>query len=76
MASETFTKADVENALQRFVPIKIDIDRDRPTTERYQIDSVPTFMFIDDEGNVVKQITGGMDAAEFIAWLNRPARLP
>jgi thiol:disulfide interchange protein len=76
MASETFAKAEVETALQQFVPIKIDIDKDRSTTERYQIDGVPTFALIDDDGRVVKQITGGMDATDFLAWLGTSRRLP
>lgn len=76
MASETFSKAEVAHALEQFVPVKIDIDKDRSTTEHYQIDGVPTFVQIDDDGKVVKQITGGMDASDFLAWIGSLPRLP
>lgn len=45
---------------------KIDVD-DKATadiTEKYNVQAVPTIVFLDSKGNIVSQRTGGMDASE------------
>ena len=71
MKSETWGHAEVESKLQAYVPVKIDIDTDRAAAERYEINSVPTLVVLDKEGNVTKRITGFLDAAEFVFWIDR-----
>ena len=71
MKSETWGHVDVESKLQGYVPVKIDIDTDHETAQRYEISAVPTLIVLDNEGSVTKRITGFMDAAEFVFWIGR-----
>jgi protein disulfide-isomerase len=71
MAGETWGQTDVEAKLQAYVPVKIDIDKDRATAESYRIDGVPTFVVLDKEGNVTKRTTGFLGAQDFLIWINR-----
>lgn len=71
MKGETWSDAGVEAKLKEYVPVKIDIDHDPATTAQYQVAAVPTMILLDAQGEVTKQITGGMNASEFLAWIGR-----
>jgi thiol:disulfide interchange protein len=69
MKGATWSDAEVEAKLKGYVPVKVDIDRERATAESYQIDAVPTFVVLDAQGNTTKRATSFMPADEFLAWI-------
>jgi protein disulfide-isomerase len=69
MKSTTWADADVEQALREFVPVRIDIDRDRNLAHAYAVEAVPMYVVLDAEGRVLKSTSGALRADEFIEWL-------
>jgi thiol:disulfide interchange protein len=70
MKSETWAKPDVKTALQAYVPVKVDIDVDQASAQRYEIDAVPTIILLDGDGKVAKRLTGFLGAKDFLTWIN------
>jgi thiol:disulfide interchange protein len=71
MKRTTWAKESVARAMQKFVPVKIDIDAQRALAEQYGINGIPAFFVLSDSGQVVRQATGGMSPEEMIAWMER-----
>jgi thiol:disulfide interchange protein len=71
MRSTTWADRDVEAALQDYVPVKIDIDRQPDLAMRYQVQAVPTMIVLRQDGEIDKVITGLLQPSDFISWLNR-----
>lgn len=73
---EVFTDARVASALRNVVSIRMDADREERLAEQYRIDSLPTLLFLDPSGKVVKSVSGFVDADQLLriaASLPRPA---
>lgn len=61
----------VERAMQSYVPVRIDIDKDPALALRYGADqALPLLVVLDNEGNVVRTYDGGPEAAQMVEWLN------
>ena len=71
MKGETWAKAEVETKLQSYVPVKIDIDADKETPQKYDVSAVPTLIVLDKDGNVAKRITGFLGAPDFAFWIDK-----
>jgi thiol:disulfide interchange protein len=69
MASDTWVQPEVETALRSYYAVKIDVDKDRASAEKYQINAVPTFILLDKSENPTKRASGFMSAEEFLAWI-------
>src|SRR4051812_48613290 len=70
----TWADADVDKALQAYVPVKLDIDlpENRVLATRFKVDGIPRYLVLrqdDDEGRPVKDQVGYMDAEQFLGWL-------
>ena len=65
----TWSDKKVESALQQFVPVKIDIDAHGDLAKRYQVQSIPMFVILDEQGNAGRQIEGALSADELIQWI-------
>lgn len=52
-----------------FIPVDVDIDRDPATASRYEVDSVPTLLVLDQDGRVVRR-SGFLDAGDLVTFLN------
>lgn len=46
------------------------LDSDQKITNQYNISGIPTSFFIDEEGNIVSSISGGMSLAEMKSYIN------
>jgi len=69
MVHTTWADKEVDAALRDYVPVKVDIDRDRDLAEKYAIRAVPTFIVLADDGSAKRQTDGALPPAEMIAWL-------
>ena len=74
MRRATWSNAAVDGRLRSsFVPVKVDIDANRPAAISYAIDAVPTIVLLDGDGKVAQQTSGFMAADELLAWLDASA---
>jgi thioredoxin 1 len=71
MKRTTWADANVELAMQRYVPVKIDIDRNRETAMQYNIESIPTIVTASPNGLPDERTSGGMDSSQLLDWLKR-----
>ena len=70
MKRTTWSDRQVETALRRFVPVKIDVDAHPDLAVKYQVQPLPTFIIADKEGNEIRRIDGGMSADDLIGWIS------
>lgn len=69
----TYADPVVAAKLADYVNIKLDFSRSSQTTkaltEKYQIPGLPVVIFLDAQGNILKRITGFVDAEEMLSIL-------
>ncbi len=66
MDREVFSRQDVAQALSNWVTVSIDGDRQPEVVDRYKIESYPTFVLLDSDGQEAFRINGAVSADEFI----------
>lgn len=77
MENEVFSKPVVANALADWIPVHIDVDKQKELSRKYQIDSMPTFVVLSPTGKEVNRVSGALRIEEFIAFLaSTSAKLP
>ena len=71
MDRQTFTDARViKLARESFIFVKIDTDRDRELSAKYQISSLPTFIFFGPNGGLLQRAPGFIVPARFVPMMN------
>ena len=70
MKRETWSRDEVVGKLDAYVPVKIDIDQNVTLAERYGIESVPTLLVLDADGNIAKSSIYRLSPDEFINWIS------
>jgi thioredoxin-related protein len=72
MEREVFTHPDVRGALQGLVALKLDAEGDgERLAARYGVDSYPTIVFINGDGEEVDRILGYLPPGEFVTQSRR-----
>ena len=71
MKAETFRDEKVVKAMEAYVPVMIDVDKDAETAGRYNVKSIPTYFVLDAKGNPQKGETGFKPADAMVKWLAR-----
>jgi thioredoxin-related protein len=54
----TYINLEAIELSKKFIPVKIDCDRNRLISAKYRIRGLPTILFIDSKGNIVHSIVG------------------
>ncbi len=57
-----------------FVPVNIDITKQKEVASRFKIMAIPTIMMIDADGNVVNSIKGYKDKGTFLSWAGKTGK--
>ena len=65
----TWADKGVEAALRDYVPVKVDVDKHPELARRYNIDGVPAFAVLRDDGQPARQTVGALPPAQFLTWL-------
>jgi thiol:disulfide interchange protein len=70
MLATTYKDKSVVAKAKNFVPVLIDIDKQAAVARKYNIEAVPTVIFMDAKGKVLARTLGYQDAAEFVKTMN------
>jgi thioredoxin-like negative regulator of GroEL len=62
MEKTTFRDSRVLEAMEGFVPLKVDADSDTVFVERYNIEIFPTMLFLDEKGGEIARLIGLVEA--------------
>jgi thioredoxin-related protein len=72
MKNTTFKDKDVEKYLAKnFVVLKIDVDNKKlkDIKEKFKVKTLPSFLVIDKDEDIIKRSSGYMGSKEFLDWL-------
>ena len=69
MKKTTWADNTVKAQMEKFVPVKIDVDAHPELTEKYGVNAMPTFVIISEQGEVLRHRTGLMMPEEMLRWL-------
>ena len=73
MRQTTFSDVTVAAALQKYIPVKIDIDSNSALAQSYKIEAIPHFFLLDPGGQVQRSEEGGMATGQFLQWIGGSA---
>lgn len=65
----TWADKKVEQALRRYVPVKLDVDRQRDAALPYASDILPRYVILAPDGRALRAMDGYLDSEEFLKWL-------
>lgn len=71
MDSDAWSKHEVQELMKNFIPLKIDIDRDRKTSSKYSIRSIPDVFIMDANGEIIYHNKGYMDKNQVMKLLKK-----
>lgn len=74
MDAETLANAEVRKALERFVPVKIDVDKQEALSDEHGVEYLPTLMVLDAAGKRHAKGEGYMNVQELLGFLATGAR--
>ena len=70
MRRDVFTDQQVADAIARFIPVRVDIDREQALAQKYEADNgIPEFIQFDPQGKIIRRVQHAMDSQQMIAWL-------
>jgi thiol:disulfide interchange protein len=69
LENEVFAKPAAGKALSGWVPIHVDIDKERALASKYEISGVPTLVALSPDGKEIARTGGAMSLAEFGQFL-------
>lgn len=71
MKRTVWADKEVDQALQAFVPMRIDIDLNPELAMEYQIESIPQMLVLNTDGSIARRNDfGSQTSAEFLSWLS------
>jgi thiol:disulfide interchange protein DsbD len=77
MEDSTFSDPGVINKASSFIPVRVDVDEQRETAEKYGGNArkyggigIPNILFLDGKGVKIKQVVGFHGPKEFIAVMD------
>lgn len=77
MEDSTFSDPSVVKKAASFIPVRVDVDKQRETAEKYGGNArkyggigIPNILFLDGEGNRIKQVVGYHGPQKFIAVMD------
>ena len=71
MKTTTFADPLVKQSIDRLIPVKIDVDQQKLVAEQFSIDSMPTFLILSQNGDIVSRRSGFMESDRMVNWLER-----
>ena len=69
MKKTTWADNTVKAAMEKFVPVKIDVDAHPELAQKYGVNAMPTYVIVSEQGEVLRRRTGLMMPEEMLRWL-------
>ena len=70
MKQTTFADANIKKAMDRYIPVQIDIDQQPKFAQQFQVESIPTFVILSETGEILNRRSGFTDSAQMLRWLD------
>jgi thioredoxin-related protein len=72
MEKDTLSRSEVRETLAQLVPLKLNAEESgEDLAARYAVDSFPTFVFVDPQGNEIDRVLGYLPPGDFIEAVSR-----
>ncbi len=52
-----------------YIPIKLNLDSEKPLARKYQVNGIPALLFLDSQGTLLKRINGYVPVENLLATL-------
>lgn len=69
MKKTTWADNTLKAAMDKFVPVKIDVDAHPDLAQKYGVNAMPTYVILSEQGEVLRHRTGLMMPQEMLRWL-------
>ena len=70
MNSETYSNPEVIELTRNFINVKVDVGRERDKAGSYNVQGLPTVVFLNSEGKVIERVVGYKDSSAFLEILH------
>jgi thiol:disulfide interchange protein len=64
MVRDTLSAREVIGLSRNFICVKVDTDKDPQVSREYKVTGLPTIIFLDPEGKVIKRVVGFRNSAD------------
>jgi len=54
-----------------YIPIKINLDSEKPLARKYQVNGIPALLFLDNQGKLLERINGYVPMDNLVAILKK-----
>ncbi len=70
MLATTYKDKTVVARSAKFVPILIDVDKNREIARKYNVSAIPKVVFLDSKGEILTEEVGYLSATEFVKLMD------
>ncbi len=71
LESEVYTQPSVRAKIDQFVPVMVDVDKQKDLAEQYNVEGMPYIAIVDADGNLLADQNGYCEAPQFEAFLDK-----
>ncbi len=71
MDRTVLSNAAVRSALERFIPVRVDIDEQQQLAYQFGVQGAPTYAVVDGDGKLLTRCTGYQPVQTFVRFLER-----
>ena len=69
MKRTTWADNTVKQALEKYIPVKVDVDAHPELSQQYGVNAMPTMAIVSEQGEILRRRTGLMRPEEMLRWL-------
>jgi thiol:disulfide interchange protein len=70
MLATTYKEKEVVARAKKFIPALIDFDKNKEVAKKYNIEALPTLLFLDAKGNVLVRSTAYLNKADMLKLMD------
>ena len=70
MERGAFRDKNVQDLIEKFIFVKIDVDKEKQIADKYSAPPIPKIIFLDKSGSVIDHITGAVPTDQLVDKMN------